>query len=114
MKKFFLMIVASATLAFAGCNVGVHSVASGNADECSVCFVSTEAYDIAVDIDGTHYDLKTVKQKSYKARRDLKARANEQIVIDPGRHRVKVFREGKEIYSREIFVSATETKVIEL
>ena len=107
-------MMASVTLALAGCNVGVHSVASGSADEASVCFVATEAYNISVDIDGNHYDLKTVKQKSYKAHRNIKARANEQIYITPGRHLVKVFREGQEIYSKEIFVSATETKVIEL
>ncbi len=114
MKKFVFMLMASAMLALTGCNVGVHSVTSGSADECAVCFVSTDSYDISVDIDGTVYELKTVKQKSYKAHRDIKARANEQIIITPGRHKVKVMRDGKEVYSKEIFVSATETKVIEI
>lgn len=106
--------MASMVLALTGCKVGVQSVASGNADECAVCFVSDKAYSITVDIDGAQYDLKTVKQSNYKARRDIKARANEQIVVAPGRHKVKVMRDGQEVYSKEIFVSASETKIITL
>lgn len=115
MKKIVLLIMASTMLALAGCTTGVHSVASGNADECFVCFVSTEKpYDIAVTIDGTLFNLRTIEQQRFSARRDVRARSNELIVLAPGRHKVSVTRDGKEVYTKEIFVSATETKVIEL
>lgn len=113
MKKS-LLLAALLTILFGSCRTGVYSVSSGQADESSVCFVANSSYPICVDIDGVAYDTKTIKQKPHKARRDIKATANEKIMIGTGRHLIKVSKNGTVIYSKEIFVSATETKIIEL
>ena len=52
--------------------------------------------------------------KTYKAKRNIKKTANNQITLPPGRHNVVVTKEGVEVYNQEIFVSATDIKVIEL
>ena len=93
MKKIAFLFSVAVALVLSSCGVGVHSVASGMADKCSVCFVATESYEITVNIDET---------------------AESQITVAPGRHKVKVSKNGQEIYTKEIFVSASEVKVIEL
>ena len=114
MKKIALFLLTIATLALHSCGVGVYTVNSGMADEASVCFVDTKNYKINVNIDGKSYDTKTIKQKPYKARRNIKKTAKRQIAIAPGRHKVRVTRDGQEVYMKEIYVSANEVKVIEL
>lgn len=111
MKKIIMILFAVITLSLTSCGVGNYSVVSGNADKASVCFVSTEKFDITVDIDGTTYEVKTIKDKQYKSRRNIKKTA---ITLSPGRHKVIINKDGVEIYNQEIFVSNTEVKVIEL
>lgn len=112
MKKIALLL--TATLTLIGCNTGVYSVSSGMPDESAICFVAAKKYDINVNVDGKNYTTQTVKQKPHKARRDVKKNAAYSIPITPGSHNVKVTSESNEIYSRTIFVSANETKIIEL
>lgn len=112
MKKLLLLLVAAASMAFVGC--GVTSVAGGHPDQAAVYFVSTKSFDVTVDIDGKKYDVETIKQKPHRKKRNEKRIANEQIVVSPGKHDVKVTRDGKEIYSKQIFISATEVRMIEL
>ena len=114
MKRIATLFVAAIVLTLASCNVGVHSVSSGKADEAALLFMAPERYDIAVIVDGTTYALETVKKKAYRAARDIKRSATQQVVVSPGRHSVQVTRDGKEVYTKEIFVSAAEQKVIEL
>lgn len=114
MKKIAVFIVAAISITLYGCGVGVYSVNSGMADESAVCFVAAKRYDINVNIDGVSYDTKTIKQKPHKARRDIKRTANRQLKVTPGRHSVKVTKDGHSIYSKEIYVSANEIKIIEL
>lgn len=114
MKKIIMILFAAITLSLTSCGVGNYSVVSGNADKASVCFVSTEKFDITVDIDGTTYEVKTIKDKQYKSRRNIKKTAQEGITLSPGRHKVIINKDGVEIYNQEIFVSNTEVKVIEL
>ena len=113
MKKS-LLLAALLTLLFGSCRTGIYSVSSGQADESAVCFVASQSYNIEVDIDGVTYNTKTIKQQPQKARRDIKATANEKIKLATGRHTVKVTNYGTQIYSKEIFISATEVKIIEL
>lgn len=113
MKKS-LLLIALLTFVFSSCRTGVYSVSSGQADESAICFVASTSYPISVDIDGTTYSTKTIKHKPQKARRDIKATANEKIKLSTGRHTIKVTKNGTMVYSKEIFVSATETKIIEL
>lgn len=114
MKKIVVFIVATISLTLYSCGVGVYSVNSGMADESAVCFVDTKSYNIVVNIDGENYDTKTIKQKPYKARRNIKRTAKRQLRVTPGRHRVNVSKDGQCVYSKEIYVSANEIKIIEL
>ena len=114
MKKQLLLLITVLSLTLTGCGVGVYSLSSGMEDKASICFVSSQHYYISVDIDGTKYETETIKQKPFKSRRNIKKTAKNQIIITPGRHVIKVYNEGKEMYSKELFVSATELKIIEL
>jgi hypothetical protein len=114
MKKLLLILFAAITLTFNSCGVGNYSIASGNADEASVCFTAAKKFDINVNIDGTTYDIQTIKEKQYKSRRNIKKTAQQEITLSPGRHKVIVKRDGAEIYNHEIFISNSEVKVIEL
>lgn len=114
MKKILLIFVALVTMSLSSCGVGVYSVVSGNADEVSLCFTANEKYDIVVNVDDVVYEMETIKYKTYKAKRNIKKTANNQITLTPGRHKVVVTKDGAEIFNHEIFVSATDIKVIEL
>lgn len=114
MKRIIIILFAVITLSLTSCGVGNYSVVSGNADKASVCFTSTEKFDITVNIDGTTYDVKTIKDKKYKSGRNIKKTAQQEITLSPGRHKVIITKDGVEIYNQEIFVSNTEVKVIEL
>lgn len=114
MRKTLFIALAILTLGLAGCSYGVYSVSSGKADLGAVCFTADSRYNIDVDVDGTSYKMETVKKKAYKSRRDIKRTSSEQIVLSPGRHKVQVAMNGKQIYNQEVFISATEVKIIEL
>ena len=68
----------------------------------------------AVDIDGTTYQTQTVKEKEWQKRRDIKATTKGMITVTPGQHNVKVFRGDTEVYSKKLFISASETKAVKL
>ena len=46
--------------------------------------------------------------------RNIKQVVKQQITLTPGRHNVIVTKDGVEIYNHEIFISASDVKVIEL
>lgn len=114
MRKILLIFVALAAMSLSSCGLGVYSVVSGNADEAALCFTANEKYDIVVNVDDVVYEMETIKYKTYKAKRNIKKTANNQITLTPGRHKVVVTKDDSEIYNNEIFVSATDIKVIEL
>lgn len=114
MKKIVLLLCAAAVLSLNSCGVGVYTVNGGLGDEGAVCFFASDKYDINVVIDGKSYATQTVKQQKFKSRRDIKKTAKRQITVAPGRHTVKVSKEGQEVYAKEIFISANEVKTIEL
>ena len=114
MKKLIMILFAVVTMSLTSCGTGTYSVASGNADEASVCFISSEKFDITVNIDGNTYERQTIKEKKYKNRRNIKKTVQEEITLSPGRHKISVTRNGEVIYNHEIFISNTEVKVIEL
>lgn len=114
MKKILFVFIAIATVLLSSCGVGTYSVTSGNADESAICFVANEKYDITVYVDGTQYNTETIKQKTYKNKRNIKKTATKQIKLTPGRHSIKVVKDGMDLYSKEIFLSASDVKVIEL
>lgn len=112
MRKIIITICGA--LLITGCGVGSYSVSSGKADEAAISFVDASKHAIEVTIDDNTYNLKTVKEKAWKADRKIKQTARNTIRIDPGQHKVTVKTEGKEVYTKNIFVSASEHKVVEL
>ena len=113
MKKY--IILAISLILFAGCGVGSHSVQSGRADAASISFVSIREMPVQVSIDGTVTEAKTVKASLYKKKKDFKATTANTISIAPGTHEVKVTdNAGNEIFSKKLFISNQEHRVVEL
>ena len=114
MKKIIALFSIIGTLILTACSVGSQSVSSGMADEGYIWFVSSSEKAITVDIDGTTYQTQTVKEKEWQKRRDIKATTKGMITVTPGQHAVKVIENGQEVYSKKLFISATETKMVKL
>ena len=112
MKK--LMIIAAFTMLLTGCGVGNYSVQSGVEDAAFISFTDDAKQDITVTVDDQTYALKTVKQKAYKSGRNIKQTALNTINIGPGQHEVKVIINGNDVFSKKIFLSTGEHKIIEL
>lgn len=112
MKK--ILLIALVTLFLSSCGVGSYSITTGLADEASISFVANEKQEIQVVVDDKHYDVETVKLKDYRKDRNIKRTVENTIILTPGTHNVKVLLEGNEIFAQKIYVSAQESKVIEL
>lgn len=112
MKKFIMAI--SVVLLLAGCGVGNYSLSSGKADEGALSFVSSEASEIQVTVDGTVYGLSCVKEQAYRTDRNIKQTAKNTIRLAPGTHEVEVAREGRTVLVKKVYISASEHKIIEL
>lgn len=112
MKK--ILLIALVTLFLSSCGVGSYSITTGLADEASISFVANEKQEIHVVVDDKHYDVETVKLKDYRKDRNIKRTVENTIILTPGTHNVKVLLEGNEIFTQKIYVSAQESKVIEL
>ena len=112
MKK--VLLITLLTMFMASCGVGSYTVTTGLADEASISFVANDNYEIVVTVDGQQYNVETVELKDYRKDRSLKRTVENTIVITPGTHEVKVALDGNEIYTHKVFVSAGESKVIEL
>ena len=112
MKK--ILIAAITVLLLAGCGVGNYSVTSGKADEGAISFTSAKSMPITVTIDNSTYELSSVKDKQWKTDRKIKETAKNTLKVTPGAHDVKVLIDGDEVFSKKLFISASEHKVIEL
>lgn len=112
MKKALYII--ATVLFFASCGVGTYSVSSGKEDTASIGFISGDKYPISVDVDGTVYNIETVKTKAYRSGRMIKQTALNAVPASPGKHVVTVRKNGKTVYSKTIFISSGETKIISL
>ena len=112
MKK--LMIITAFTMLLTGCGVGNYSVQSGIENASFISFTDDVKQDITVTVDDQTYVLKTVKQKAYKSGRNIKQTALNTIKTGPGQHEVKVVMNGSDVFSKKIFLSTGEHKIIEL
>jgi len=112
MKKLILFL--SAALLLTGCGVGTHSVVSGRPDEAGVIFFADKAQTIDVTIDKETYRVSTVRDSDFKRKRNIKKTAENMITVKPGQHDVSVRLKGRTILTQKIFVSAGDTKVINL
>ena len=97
-----------------GCGVGTYSVQSGVEDAAFISFTDDTRQDITVTVDDQTYVLKTVQQKAYKSGRNIKQTALNTIKLAPGQHDVKVDLKGTEVFSKKLFISTGEHKIIEL
>ena len=112
MKKILLFLCAA--MLVAGCGVGSHTVVSGRADEAAVIFFADKAQPVDVTIDRQNYHVNTVKDSDFKKKRNIKRTAENMIYVKPGTHDVSVRVKGQTILTQKIFVSAGDTKVINL
>lgn len=113
MKKYFLLLFAAALL-LTGCGVGSHTVVSGRADEAGVVFFADRSQPIEVTVDRHTYYVHTVKNSEFKRKRNIRQTAGNMIVVRPGQHDIMVRARGQVILTQKIFVSAGDTKVINL
>lgn len=115
MKKLLTIIEILAAFVASGCRVGTYAHSGGMDNESYIVVTATEEYDITIVVDGTSYATKTVEQKRYRSRRDVKDYAERNIRIAPGQHNVTVQgADGKELYRNTIYLSTNETKNIKL
>ncbi len=114
MKKIILALV-GALLMLSSCGVGNYSLSSGKPDDAYVSFVSAKSIEVSVSVDANNvYSVKTVKDKAWTTDRKIKETAKNTIILTPGQHSIVVTKDGQQIYSKKIFVSAQDHKVIEL
>ena len=113
-KQFIIIVCAFFALVLSGCGVGNYSISSGVDDKASICFVDDQSYDIQVTIDDQNFNTKTVKDKEYKSRRNLKKTVQYSLPLTVGTHTVSVNNGGNTVYSKIIVVSTGETKIIRL
>ena len=113
MKKIIFAIVSLVLLS--SCGVGTYSLSSGKADTALLSFVDASSYNIDVEVDDSNlYKIATIKEKAYKSGRNIKNTTLNAVTLTPGKDQVKVIVADKLVYSKYIFVSAGEHKVIEL
>ena len=113
MKKFVVILFAAA-LFLTSCGVGSYTVVSGKEDKCILSFTSQKTTPITVQVDGKTYNVQSVADNAYKTRRNIKQTAENSIVMTPGTHDVTVFQNGAQVYSKKLFISNSEHRVIEL
>ena len=115
MKKYILAAICLIFMAsFTSCGVGSYSVSSGCDDVAYISVEANEQYPVVVTVDGTQFDTFTVKRIAHKTRRDIKKTAKHLITTTPGTHDVIVKKDGKDVYSKKVVISTSETKIIEL
>lgn len=112
MKKLF--VFAAFIMILTGCGVGTYSVQSGVEDAAFISFTDDVKQEIAVSVDNKIYNVETVRQKAYKSDRHIKQTALNSIKLSAGQHTISVTLNGNVIYSHKVFLSAGETKIIEL
>ncbi len=110
MRKLVILLL-SAVL-FAGCGVGVYTLSSGKADEACLSFTDSQGAPLTVRVDGDDYRLYAVKESSWRRDRDIKATAENTLYLVPGTHNIEVYSGSVRVYSKTIFISAGEHKVV--
>lgn len=115
MRKIIITFVfILSAFVFSSCGVGNYTVSSGIEDNAKICFVDNHSYDITVTIDGQSYDTKTVKDKEFKSRRNIKKTTQYALPVDTGTHTISVVNDGKTVFSKKVVISTGETKIIRL
>lgn len=106
--KLTIALIVTAIMTLAGCAKYPVSQSTGKEDMAYLLFVtgSGNDNDVTVTLDGEKvFTAKVVKQKNAN-------RKGTSYGVATGRRKVKVQRDGKTLYDKEIFVSSQETKQI--
>lgn len=111
--KRYLLLLASAIL-FVSCGVGSYTHASGIDDVGCIVLVSDSKKAAEVYVDGTKYKVNSVKKDNFASKRDANKGSENIIRVAPGQHSVVVEIGGETVYSKKVYVSNSETKVIKL
>lgn len=112
MKKFLLILFS--TVFFASCGVGTYSHSSGVDDKAGIVVVATSQQTVEVYVDGAMHQVQTVKESDFKSNRNIKKRSQNTITVAPGQHTVEIVVKGQKVYSKKMYVSNSETKVVNL
>lgn len=114
MKKRFALALLAITSLLLGCKTSFPvAQQTGKEDMAYLVFVGPrQTYGngsklVQVDVDGTKFDAKVVKPK-------VANRKGTQYGVATGNRHVSVMFNGKTIYSKQLFLSSQETKVITL
>ena len=114
MKKLVLFTLTLAALLLVGCKANYPvAMQTGQEDMAYLVFVgSKDTYGngsrlVQVDVDGTKFDAKVVKPKTAN-------RKGTQYGVTPGTRNVVVTLDGKTVYSKQLFLSNQETRIINL
>ena len=114
MKKRLLFTMLAVTCFLVSCKTSFPvAQQSGKEDMAYLVFVGPkEVYEdgkrpVQVDVDGTQFDAKVVKPKTAN-------RKGTQYGVAPGRRNIVVKFNGQTIYQKQLFLSAQETKIINL
>ncbi|MBO4536359.1 MAG: hypothetical protein J5702_04045 [Bacteroidales bacterium] len=128
-----LLILLSAVLLVTGCGIGhyayepsyghsypesrqrhpSHSTAS-RSDFAGLAFFAERSKNIEVSVDHRHYRIKTLKYNANRNRRNFEKAVENTIAVRPGRHYVRVWRNGRLIFDQRINVYANGVQSIYL
>lgn len=114
MKKRLIFAILALTCMLVGCKTSFHvAQQTGKEDMAYLVFVGPrQTYGngsklVQVDVDGTKFDAKVIKPK-------VANRKGTQYGVATGNRHVTVTFNGKTVYSKQLFLSSQETKVITL
>lgn len=118
MKRLVYLYTVMLSLIFSGCT-GVKSVSVGLENESFLSFYSSNRNLTNIDIDlrskgnSTNFsaDVNRIKRNSTNFE---KRPSGKVYSISPGSHELRISNNGKLIYSKKIFISNQETKIIKL
>lgn len=109
MKKIFFLFALIAAVALSACGPRMYNTQSSGKDNVSYVIVvkdsRTDYRNVAVVVDDVTYPYGIV----YKLKAKRKALP---IIIEPGRHNVKVVVDGTTITDENVFLGLQETKMI--
>lgn len=115
MKKISIILTAILALTcFTACGLGNSTTTSGRTDQAYVCVLDSSSHPVTIQVDDTQYDTQSINRKRVTKRKNTKLIPKHAVAIPTGKHTLKVYSNGQEVYNKVIFISTNETRRIEL
>lgn len=115
MKKVLpVLLVAVVALMATSCLTLLAAALATEEEDGVLVFVDSSRHSIEVRVDGTRYNVETVRERNLDRRRNLKHAADNMIYVSPGYHDVYVRYHGRTVFDESVRVRADETKIIYL